>query len=785
MTENDAEFLKRLLETFRVEAQEHLNGMRSALLELEKCGGLDIEPQLIETVFREAHSLKGAARAVNLTGVERLCQTLESVFASMKKKQTRPSAGLFDVFHQTLDFLAGLLPVADGEGTSGDRALLRDLVARLKAVIGEPEEEKAEEGNERRGEPEPAGKGRRGNEEPLAPLSADPGWMDSPSAACAAPLAHSETLRVSSAKLAQVLLQSEEMLSAKLAAAQRALDMRTNTAVFDQWKKQWGKIHPLAGEIRSGMRPEATCGGAPAVGINQIERLLDFLDWNASFVRSLETVCVSEAKSALSQGRALGGMVDNLLKDMKKVMMFPFASLLEILPKLVRDLARDSGKEVDLHLRGEEIEIDRRILEEMKDPLVHLVRNCIDHALEKPEDRKRKNKPPRGTIRVTVAPRDDKVEMVIADDGAGISPAQLRSALLKLGAIPQERLEELTDRELLPFVFDSGVSTSPIITELSGRGLGLAIVREKVEKLGGSVSVNTQPDAGTRFHILLPLTFATFRGILVRVAERTFVIPSMHVQRAVRFQPEDIRTVENRGTLTLNDHPISLARLSDILEIPPTTKVRNAANQQQAVVLSAAGTSLAFVVDEVIKEQEVLLKGLGPQLSRVRNLAGATILGNGKIAPVLNVVDLIKTAVRASGSSAPALLPGMAETPPRKRSVMVAEDSITTRTLLKNILETAGYEVVTAVDGLDALNGLKSGMFDILVSDVDMPRMNGFDLTAKIRGDKTLKDLPVVLVTALESRPDRERGIDVGANAYIVKGSFDQSNLLEVMKKLL
>jgi two-component system chemotaxis sensor kinase CheA len=470
---------------------------------------------------------------------------------------------------------------------------------------------------------------------------------------------------------------------------------------------------------------------------------------------------------------------------MKKVLMFPFSTLLEAFPRIVRDLSRDYGKEAEIVVHGGEIEIDRRILEEMKSPFVHMVRNCIDHGIEKPEERKLKNKPRQGTISVTISPRDDKVEVLVADDGAGILLDRVRSAVLKLGMVPREKAEQLTDRELLPYIFHSGVSTSPIITEISGRGLGLAIVREKVEKFGGTISLETAPDAGTGIRIVIPLTVATFRGILVRVGGQVFVVPTMHVERAVRLRREEIKTVENRETMHFNGHAVSLARLAHILELLPGKKAAEAADLLPAVVLNAGGTTIAFLVDEVLGEQEVLLKGLGRQLSRVRNVAGATVLGSGGLAPVLNVPDLLKSAVKFSAaSSLMEAAAGTGEAVAGKRSVMVVEDSITTRTLLRNILEAVGYDVVTAVDGLDALTKLKAAEFDIVVSDVDMPRMNGFDLTARIRADRKLGELPVVLVTALESREDRERGIDAGANAYIVKSGFDQGNLLEVIKRL-
>jgi two-component system chemotaxis sensor kinase CheA len=282
---------------------------------------------------------------------------------------------------------------------------------------------------------------------------------------------------------------------------------------------------------------------------------------------------------------------------------------------------------------------------------------------------------------------------------------------------------------------------------------------------------------------VLPITIATFRGTLVRLGRRFFVIPTRNVEQVRRVRRDQIRTVENRATIELNGRAVALAQLGEALELPAESLGGETGGQVPILVLSSAEKRLAFGVDEVLSEQEVLEKPLGGLLSRVRNLSGVTILGTGELAPILNVADLLKSAVKVSLTGGKPVAAELEERVPG--AILVAEDSITARTLLKNILEAAGYRVETAVDGLDAFGKFQGGGFDLVVSDVDMPRMNGFDLTEKIRRDRALGETPVVLVTALESREDRERGIEVGANAYIVKSSFDQSNLLETVKRFI
>ena len=826
--ERNAAFQKRLLATFTIEAQEHLKGITDALIALEQGGAPQPQEEVVETMFRETHSLKGAARAVTRSDIESVCQALEGVFAALKRGEMKPSPELFDLMQRARDFLARLLlgpEPPEGEGESRRQIIDALVQVARRSAAGAPATESAARESASAGSTteemtaretaalpdherpfvhrraagetpgrEPAGAETAGGAPALggppapdAGAALGPGGAAEPAAAPRVTVptlpAVEETVRVATAKLASLLLLSEEMLSAKLSATQHVVQMRELRSSFATWRREWSRMIP---ELQTAGLPLRRAAAAEAGAFSgeearALQKVLEFLEWNGTFQKTLEGRSAAYLKSAERDNRMLGGLIDNLLDEVKKVMMFPFSTLLEAFPKVVRDLARDHGKEVDLLLRGEELEIDRRVLEEMKDPLLHLVRNCISHGIELPQERERKRKSRRGKLSISITPREGRAEVVVSDDGAGIDAALLRSTLTRLGLLPPEKSAEMSDAELLPFVFQSGVSTSPIVTEISGRGLGLAIVREKVEKLGGSISFESDPERGTLFRIVLPLSVATFRGLLVRVADRLFVLPAIHVERAVRAKRDEVATVQSREIIDLNGRSIALARLADVLEL----YAENLPSEQlQAVVVTVGDQSVAFVVDEVLNEREVLMKRMGPQLSRLRNIAGATLLGSGKLVPILNVPDLIKSATR--GAPGPgALAPPAAQVAQQARRILVVEDSITSRTLMKNILESAGYLVATAVDGMDALTQLKNDQFDLVVSDVDMPRLNGFDLTARIRADRDLAELPVVLVTALGSREDRERGVEVGANAYIVKGSFDQSDLLKTVQRLV
>ncbi|MBV9852800.1 MAG: response regulator [Armatimonadetes bacterium] len=798
MAANDDEFLRELQAAFQVEADEHLQAMSSGLLELEKMPAAEQPASLLETVYREAHSLKGASRAVNMTDVETVCQSLETVLAAWKRHDVVPSPGLFDTMHRALDMIGKLLSVPAGGGDAPDKHQITEITHQLdrgagaRDVVGQPEpippaaESRPHNGaSPPREAPSPE---ERALEVVRDAVPAAPPRAEAPSPAQKQALpeksALSETVRISTIKLDELLLQAEEMLVVKQTASQRATELREVQTMLERWQKEWAKISP---ELRGARRLRETSDspdGRTSPGTSS--RVLEFLDWNHAQLKSLESRMAGLVRAAEQEQRDVGGKVDDLLKGAKKLLMLPFSTLLSIFPKMIRDLARDEGKDVQLVMQGGGVEIDKRILEEMKDPLIHLLRNSVDHGIEVPDERVARGKPARATVALAVAQvGGNEVEILVTDDGAGIDVERVKASAVKHGAVTAEVAGQMDEAQALMLIFQSEVSTSPIITEISGRGLGMAIVREKVEKLGGRIGLETRRYFGTTFRILLPLTLATFKGILVQTGAggQVFVIPTADVDRVVRVRADAAQTVENRETIPLNGRLVSLVRLDDALELPRQGGVRD--EPSFAVVLGTADKRIAFRVDAVLNEQEVLVKSLGPPLRRVRHVAGATVLGSGKAVPILNVADLLKSATSVAAAVTAAVPEGDGDGEAAEKSVLIVEDSITSRMLLKNILESAGYRVATAVDGVDALTTLRTRDFDLVVSDVDMPRMNGFDLTARIREDKTWAEIPVVLVTARDTREDRERGIDVGASAYLVKSSFDQSNLLAVIRRLI
>jgi two-component system chemotaxis sensor kinase CheA len=723
----DSPFLNQLRDTFRAEAVEHVQSISSGLLALEKSSA-GARQEIVETIFRDAHSLKGAARAVEFRDIERLCQTIEDVFARWRRGEEEPVAKALDDVHRTVDQIGTALAATES-------APLPVVAAPTFSTRGASAVASAHE-------PAPA-------EAPYA------------------------TVRVPVLKLENCLAQAEDLMGAKTMAAQRVADVRELRSELAQWESEWDALQP---HMRSMRAPHGVPAGA-------LHNLLDFLEWNARIVKNTMYRTDLLDQKTRADRHQVERMVDDLVDESRLLLLLPFGSLAGAFPRLVRDLCREQGKRVDFRIEGEEVELDKRVLQEIKDPLIHLLRNCVDHGIEVPAVRRAAGKPDQGTIRLVVTqPGAGKVEVSVIDDGAGIDARRVASAAVERGLLHEADAAALGDEDLYPLVFTSELSTRTTVTDISGRGLGLAIVREKAEKLGGHVNVTSEPGRGSAFAITVPATQATFRGILVKAAGQQLVLPTLQVDRVLRVGPQDIRAAEPHDTFSLDGRDVALVRLADVLEMPSIPAQDSASPQIYVLVLGSGEQRVGFAIDDLTGEQEVLVKPLRRPLVRVRHVSGATVLGSGQVAAVLDPVDLLRSARRAGAWRPMAIEPQRTR---HKGHVLVAEDSITSRLLLKNILEAAGYRVHTAVDGVDALAALRQHEFDVLVSDVEMPGLNGFELTSQIRADERLKELPVVLVTALDSRKDRERGMEAGASAYVIKGSFDQGDLLATIERLL
>ncbi len=798
------ELMDAVRTAFRGEADEHLESLEAGLLALEKAVSEDEQATVLEYTFRSAHSLKGAARAVGLTDVQSVCQAIEHVFAALKRKELRLVSDGFDIMHQALDTVNALLTDAESPEVQQQ---IDETIGRMQALVEDAQPE--ELGLFLPAVSTPQAATPQVNEPVVVPVNVVSPSVEVEALRQAAPQpatrsalfarqarqaarsedatgkATGETIRVATTKLDALLLQAEEMLAIRQAIGERTTELRDLLGSLLKWHKEWTKVSTRARKLQRLYEGTTEQERQAQPYLPLAHDLLEFFFWNESHFSGLESALKNVTRAAERDHKQAGTLIGRLLDDTKKVLMLPFASLLNSFPKMVRDLSRTLSKDVELSMQGTEVEVDKRILDAIKDPLIHLLRNCVDHGIEAQNARTDKGKDTRGIVSISVSQVGvSKVEIVVADDGAGINRAAVVAAAVKKGVLTEQEANVIDERTALGLIFQSDVSTSATVTDLSGRGLGMAIVREKVERLGGQIWVETTPGEGTRFRILLPLTLATFRGFFVETRGSMFVIPTINVERVVRIRPADIKLIEDVETVTLNDRPVGLAYLHNVLDIPTHEQVDPTAGFLRGLVLTSSDRRVLFCVDHIVNEQEVLFKNLGTYLTEVAHVAGVTVLGSGKVVPILDVPNLVRTAI----DGAPTRQPRRSEVSirePEKRSILLAEDSVTSRMLLKGILESAGYAVSTAVDGLDALSQLGRQSFDLVVSDVEMPRMNGFELTAKIRAHEKHMHLPVVLVTGLDSPADRERGMEAGASAYIVKGDFTQDDLLTTVQRFL
>jgi two-component system chemotaxis sensor kinase CheA len=481
----------------------------------------------------------------------------------------------------------------------------------------------------------------------------------------------------------------------------------------------------------------------------------------------------------IADRKALDQIAGALEEEVIRARMVPFSDACEGLDRAVRDLAKESGKEINLTVEGGDIEFDRSVVAGIKNALLHLVRNAVDHGIESPVERLATGKTAHGSIVLKAGLRQGRVEIAITDNGRGFDLEAIRLQLRRRGlTIPED------ERALLRMAFTPAFSTSATLTHISGRGVGLDVVKTAVESLRGSYDVSFEAGRGSRIVLSVPLTLTKLRALLVRAGNQTYAFDTAAIYALRRISLDDLKTIEGRDVLMIDGSPVPVLRLLSALGQEEHESHAAVGGKLPVVIVQEGVTRVAFTVDELLSENEVVVKDLGSRLSRAKNVSGATVLPTGRVAIILNAADLVRGATEHGvAGSLSEMLAGDASKV--KTRILIADDSVTTRTLVKNILEAAGYEVIDAADGMEAWQFLQDKSVDLVVSDVEMPRMDGFALTQTIRNSKRHQKLPVILVTALETEQDKMRGLDAGANAYLPKSGFDQTNLIEVIEQFV
>jgi two-component system chemotaxis sensor kinase CheA len=769
---------QRLMATFLEELHEHVNNMNRDLLALEKEPTGEKRAELLKVLFRSAHSLKGASRAVNVEIIETACHKLEDILGAVREGQQEFTPAIASLLLQTADAIEEFGTRLRSEQELTDTPLQK-LIPQLNAIVAA---EGADVGASA------SHTGASTDIKPAAPVapvqpasapvveierSNSPASSPTPAAAEVRSMSASATIRVPAEKLDSLLAQSGELLVARRRVEFRAHDAETLCETATLLRNEWRELER---PLRTVCQTDGTSAGTQNNSVLP-RRATALLERTSQHINQLSKRLDQLVANMHVDSRLLGQTCDALDSDVYRVRMLPFAEACGGLERAVRDLAQATGKQVKLIVLGDDVEVDRSVLEGLKDPLLHLVRNAIDHGIESAEQRQTSGKPPIASVTVSAALRGGQVEVVVADDGQGFDLEKIRAKAFRQGEPVPE-----SDRDALQLVFAPGFSTAPIVTDVSGRGVGLDVVQSQIEMLHGSVDVSFIKGQGTQFSLTVPLTLTTIRSLLASTAGQTFAIPTANVEQIVRFDSEKVRTISGRDMLLLGESPIPIVLLSATLGLE--TDQQLAAGKILAIVLMSGEQRAAFVVNEVIAEQEVLVKSLGARIRRVRHVSGGTILPSGDVALVLNVPNVLRSSLgQQLKYSLSSDRPSAAAT--GKKRVLAVDDSMTTRTLMKSILVAAGYDVTVAVDGQHAWELVQSAPFDVVVSDVDMPRMTGFDLTSAIRGSAVAENLPVILVTARGSDEDKKKGIQAGANAYIIKSSFDQGSLLDAIGQML
>jgi len=712
---------------YKESSKEHLQKLEAGLLALEKNPE---ENSRLEELMREAHSLKGDSRITEVESVENIAHVVEDLFSSIIKKEVKLTPEISDRLYEAVDGMTKLVEEAVTGNPSGVN--VAEILSKLRGKIPNVALEK------------PKVEQPKSKPKTLVKTVGESYRID--------------TIRVKTEDLDALMTQAGELTVTKIRIAHLGAQVEEVASLWEELQNSKQQRNVLGEEI-----------------INYEERL-------NKIIEQLKTT--SQENSARLD--LISGELEEKIRTLR---LLPLSTVFNLFPRMVRDLAKEEGKEVELIIEGGETVADKQILEEIKDPLMHILRNAIDHGIETPEERENLGKPRQATLYLRGAQSGSNIYIEISDDGRGLEIEKIKKTAIEQGIVRQEELATMTENQIQNLIFTHGFSTRNFITEVSGRGVGLDVVRTNIERLKGNIELESVVGQGCTFRLSLGTTLATANVLLVDVQGIVHAIPIEFVQSNLLISFNDIFTIEGKQTIILNKQAVSVANLADILELSDINTNQNQRNQNRltCVLLNIGKERLGVLVDRVLDTQDVVIKPQSKLLKRVRNVSGATILGTGEVCMILNPQDLLASVHNNSNSGnffdrQPLQAVEKEKTKP---VILLADDSIAVRTQEKRILDAAGYEVITAVDGVDGLNKLKNRHFDAIISDVQMPNLDGLSFTAKVRNHPEYNEIPVILVTSLGSDEDKRKGAEAGANAYIVKGKFNQDVLLETLERLV
>ncbi|RKV36197.1 chemotaxis histidine kinase/response regulator CheAY2 [Helicobacter pylori] len=797
--------LQEIMEDFLIEAFEMNEQLDQDLVELEHSPE-DLD--LLNRIFRVAHTIKGSSSFLNLNILTHLTHNMEDVLNRARKGEIKITPDIMDVVLRSIDLMKTLLVTIRDTGSdtnNGKENEIEEAVKQLQAITsqnleGAKETLGAKEAPQKENKEEVKEENKEENQTETKAPTIENLTSDNP-------LADEPDLDYSNMSAEEVEAEIERLLNKRQEADK---ERRAQKKQEDQAKpkqevaptKETPKTEtPKAPKVETKAKADTEENKAPSIGVEQtvrvdVRRLDHLMNLIGELVLGKNRLIriysdveerydgekfLEELNQVVS---SISAVTTDLQLAVMKTRMQPVGKVFNKFPRMVRDLSRELGKSIDLIIEGEETELDKSIVEEIGDPLIHIIRNSCDHGIEPLEERRRLNKPETGKVQLSAYNEGNHIVIKISDDGKGLDPVMLKEKAIEKGVISERDAEGMSDREAFNLIFKPGFSTAKVVSNVSGRGVGMDVVKTNIEKLNGIIEIDSEVGVGTTQKLKIPLTLAIIQALLVGVQEEYYAIPLSSVLETVRISQDEIYTVDGKSVLRLRDEVLSLVRLSDIFKVDA---ILESNSDVYVVIIGLADQKIGVIVDYLIGQEEVVIKSLGYYLKNTRGIAGATVRGDGKITLIVDVgamMDMAKS-IKVNITT----LMNESENTKSKNSpsdyiVLAIDDSSTDRAIIRKCLKPLGITLLEATNGLEGLEMLKNGdkIPDAILVDIEMPKMDGYTFASEVRKYNKFKNLPLIAVTSRVTKTDRMRGVESGMTEYITK-PYSGEYLTTVVKR--
>ncbi|GAA7240606.1 chemotaxis histidine kinase/response regulator CheAY2 [Helicobacter pylori] len=785
--------LQEIMEDFLIEAFEMNEQLDQDLVELEH-NPEDLD--LLNRIFRVAHTIKGSSSFLNLNILTHLTHNMEDVLNRARKGEIKITPDIMDVVLRSIDLMKTLLVTIRDTGSdtnNGKENEIEEAVKQLQAITSQ-NLEGAKETLGAKEAPKEEAKGEAKENKAKTP-TAENLTSDNP-------LADEPDLDYANMSAEEVEAEIERLLNKRQEADKERRAQKKQAKQEVTPTKETPKTEtPKAPKTETKAKADTEENKAPSIGVEQtvrvdVRRLDHLMNLIGELVLGKNRLIriysdVEErydGEKFLEELNQVVSSVSAVTTDLQlavmKTRMQPVGKVFNKFPRMVRDLSRELGKSIELIIEGEETELDKSIVEEIGDPLIHIIRNSCDHGIEPLEERRRLNKPETGKVQLSAYNEGNHIVIKISDDGKGLDPVMLKEKAIEKGVISERDAEGMSDREAFNLIFKPGFSTAKVVSNVSGRGVGMDVVKTNIEKLNGIIEIDSEVGVGTTQKLKIPLTLAIIQALLVGVQEEYYAIPLSSVLETVRISQDEIYTVDGKSVLRLRDEVLSLVRLSDIFKVDA---ILESNSDVYVVIIGLADQKIGVIVDYLIGQEEVVIKSLGYYLKNTRGIAGATVRGDGKITLIVDVgamMDMAKS-IKVNITT----LMNESENTKSKNSpsdyiVLAIDDSSTDRAIIRKCLKPLGITLLEATNGLEGLEMLKNGdkIPDAILVDIEMPKMDGYTFASEVRKYNKFKNLPLIAVTSRVTKTDRMRGVESGMTEYITK-PYSGEYLTTVVKR--